>query len=160
MTSFSAPKGVERACPGRAAALLPVCVPGVSVPRRALRGHAPLSLVWLMRCLCSFSAPKGVERACPRFGPGRCRWRSWVSVPRRALRGHAPRKGAGGITPWSRCFSAPKGVERACPARRCQLHDLVVQVSVPRRALRGHAPPNPFMSEYEFLWLFQCPEGR
>ena len=38
----------------------------VSVPRRALRGHAPLlnlSLVWLMRCC--FSAPKGVERACP-----------------------------------------------------------------------------------------------
>ena len=64
----------------------------VSVPRRALRGHAPLvQLVLLVQIRTSFSAPKGVERACPMF--------DLMSHRERALTG----------------FSAPKGVERACP---------------------------------------------
>ena len=46
--------------------LLSLCVAVVSVPRRALRGHAPLGgmPVWRSPGPC-FSAPKGVERACP-----------------------------------------------------------------------------------------------
>ena len=86
---FSAPKGVERACPLRRVAE----ADGgdhVSVPRRALRGHAPSKSI------------------------GGRLYSSTVSVPRRALRGHAPITSflfTAGIG----SFSAPKGVERACP---------------------------------------------
>ena len=61
---FSAPKGVERACP-----ILPRiwCRQStrVSVPRRALRGHAPITDYIKLFFERGFSAPKGVERACP-----------------------------------------------------------------------------------------------
>ena len=64
LLSFSAPKGVERACPGS----------------RREQGVANMQ---------SFSAPKGVERACPRVRPRAGAYALHVSVPRRALRGHA-----------------------------------------------------------------------
>ena len=156
---FSAPKGVERACPE------PIYPHSsqthyVSVPRRALRGHAP---VWKgglrfeyngfsapkgVERACpaplwpptpasptSFSAPKGVERACPEVVHGHRAGRGPVSVPRRALRGHAPlARGAS----WS-----GQSV-----------------VSVPRRALRGHAPQYLRLKESKMTQSFQCPEGR
>ena len=63
---------------------------GVSVPRRALRGHAPVPQAIAARIDdWGFSAPKGVERACP----------SMAQAPISHDEG----------------FSAPKGVERACP---------------------------------------------
>mgnify|MGYP005855012671 CR=1 FL=1 len=61
------------------------------MPRRALRGHAPL-----------------LHRHRPLLRP-------LVSVPRRALRGHAPSKIRLTIVLPTSGFSAPKGVERACP---------------------------------------------
>ena len=86
---FSAPKGVERACPFQ---------PDVS---RFTRSY-------------SFSAPKGVERACPALDLSVGLKQSIVSVPRRALRGHAPLWSLRRHL-LTLCFSAPKGVERACP---------------------------------------------
>ena len=97
-----------------------VTLSSVSVPRRALRGHAPAGLGML---------------PCTRNG---------VSVPRRALRGHAPgpHHGKADYVPG---FSAPKGVERACPLPlRRPLRRPLPLVSVPRRALRGHAPAPPY----------------
>ena len=65
--SFSAPKGVERACPK-------LEIAGATVDQ------------------VGFSAPKGVERACPLVMYNAYIKPQWVSVPRRALRGHAPRR--------------------------------------------------------------------
>ena len=81
---FSAPKGVERACPPVKYTYPPSFAITVSVPRRALRGHAP-NLI----CYCLFSHEQ-------------------VSVPRRALRGHAP----GGVRYRGEChdkFQCPEG---------------------------------------------------
>ena len=89
LLSFSAPKGVERACPATAR------------PRPAALSDR-------------FSAPKGVERACPDAALLTVAKQREVSVPRRALRGHAPR-GQATLTYAEDGFSAPKGVERACP---------------------------------------------
>ena len=85
----------------------------VSVPRRALRGHAPPHTSYISMF-------------------------SDVSVPRRALRGHAP--GGGFERRAQASFSAPKGVERACPLLAQYERIQIEMVSVPRRALRGHAP--------------------
>ena len=62
---FSAPKGVERACPNGPCPARPAPLDLVSVPRRALRGHAPAPQAWGEFLADGFSAPKGVERACP-----------------------------------------------------------------------------------------------
>ena len=83
ISGFSAPKGVERACP----------------------------LSWIRLSLIQidcFSAPKGVERACP---PPEVQGRLFpytVSVPRRALRGHAPQPRRGGM-PHFHVFQCPEG---------------------------------------------------
>ena len=61
----------------------------VSVPRRALRGHARACRALAISGPSGFSAPKGVERACPRHRDHSTCVPSRVSVPRRALRGHA-----------------------------------------------------------------------
>ena len=105
----------------------------VSVPRRALRGHAHFPPCAGVNEFLGFSAPKGVERACPEAAKQKSRSYHCVSVPRRALRGHA-RKMPGSFCVPLQCFSAPKGVERACPAipRACEM----------------------------LLDSFQCPEGR
>ena len=114
---FSAPKGVERACPARRAAQGSPRHPGVSVPRRALRGHAPI--------ICKVYHPARGEVSVPRralrgHAPPESSYvpknHYYVSVPRRALRGHAPSPLRGGTSSWRTRFSAPKGVERACPA--------------------------------------------
>ena len=75
----------------------------VSVPRRALRGHAPPGVLMARANASRFSAPKGVERACP---------------------------GSNGIKyyPGSGSFSAPKGVERACPLTRGVDQSTLVEV--------------------------------
>ena len=130
---FSAPKGVERACPPRAGPQQGAHPATVSVPRRALRGHAPWLCAW---------------------------WESFVvvSVPRRALRGHAPPPGARTRVPGS-SFSAPKGVERACPClmrRRCP--DSAHCFSAPKGVER--ACPTHRWERAERGLSFQCPEGR
>ena len=119
--SFSAPKGVERACPRRGVVRMGPAARQVSVPRRALRGHAPT-------CKKNLICPAGR-----------------VSVPRRALRGHAPDRDTGQPARRASCFSAPKGVERACPSTARGRASGTFGVSVPRRALRGHAPGGPVM---------------
>ena len=207
-TGFSAPKGVERACPSDLDHFLRYRSQ-VSVPRRALRGHAPAvnRAPWSLLCgfsdpkgveracpavrqafalrhLPCFSAPKGVERACPPPSSRSLPPYAGVSVPRRALRGHAPCVSSGSGTGLPIRFSAPKGVERACPpsvrtgkvrippsfsapkgveracpapSPSCPHHAIVV--SVPRRALRGHAPRRPSGNQNRTT-AFQCPEGR
>ena len=106
----------------------------VSVPRRALRGHAPKEITMKRKIIfTSFSAPKGVERACPHHGEIISCSAYLVSVPRRALRGHAPKSGA-------------------------QPLELFKSVSVPRRALRGHAPQGSPAVDFR-VSRFSAPKG-
>ena len=138
---FSAPKGVERACPARLEAFGRVRSI-VSVPRRALRGHAPRAR-WIspLRCI-SFSAPKGVERACPaKLSAAQRLYVDSFSAPKGVERACPSRHGPP-CARRSASFSAPKGVERACPPfPGGDNGPPQSKVSVPRRALRGHAPP-------------------
>ena len=131
--SFSAPKGVERACPGSG-----------DGPRAARPSR--------------FSAPKGVERACPSFVTP---WRDFsgsVSVPRRALRGHAPHN-VEDVLVRGFLVSVPRRALRGHAPDEF-LADAARQagVSVPRRALRGHAP-SVRTAEVRTMSSFSAPKG-
>ena len=57
--SFSAPKGVERACPVGCLYTRQQRLVKVSVPRRALRGHAPRGEARAMVLVVWFQCPEG-----------------------------------------------------------------------------------------------------
>ena len=114
----------------------------VSVPRRALRGHAPWPVYVQEQAPARtrFSAPKGVERACPLMSPAIAYAPdSCFSAPKGVERA-CPPKHPIFIVCTAGSFSAPKGVERACPRNQFTTSFNLESVSVPRRALRGHAP--------------------